>query len=113
MLTQGFPRLVTVSRDTLVADADGGDALPKGVQARVLLNDDAVLIPDIGVVEASLHEALAAYVGVTSPTPPDLRGASGALRRPTSRQIGSASGRRRVGRSGIVYVGPVPYTTKK
>jgi chemosensory pili system protein ChpC len=60
MLTQGFPRLVTVSRDTLVADADGSDALPKGVQARVLLNDDAVLIPDIGAVEASLHEALAA-----------------------------------------------------
>src|SRR3546814_9303001 len=55
MLTQGFPRLVTVSRDTLVADADGGDALPKGVQARMLLNDDAVLIPDIGVVEASLR----------------------------------------------------------
>jgi hypothetical protein len=30
------------------------------VQARVLLNDDAALIPDIGAVEASLHEALAA-----------------------------------------------------
>src|SRR3546814_439706 len=60
MLTQGFPRLVTVSRDTLVADAEGADALPKGVQARVMLNDDAVLIPDIGVVEASLQEALAA-----------------------------------------------------
>src|SRR5690606_41918664 len=60
MLTQGFPRLVTVSRDTLVADADDGGALPHGVQARVLINGDAVLIPDIGVVEASLHEALAA-----------------------------------------------------
>lgn len=60
MLTQGFPRLVTVSRDTLVADADDGDALPTGVRARVLLNDDSVLIPDIGAVEASLQEALVA-----------------------------------------------------
>jgi chemosensory pili system protein ChpC len=60
VLTQGFPRLVTVSRDALVADAGGDDPLPHGVQARVLLNDDAALIPDIGAVEASLHEALAA-----------------------------------------------------
>lgn len=59
MLTQGFPRLVTVSRDALAADG-GNDPLPHGVQARVLLNDDAALIPDIGAVEASLREALAA-----------------------------------------------------
>ncbi len=60
ILTQGFPRLVTVSRDALVADAGDTEQLPHGVQARVLLNDDAALIPDIGAVEASLHEALAA-----------------------------------------------------
>ena len=61
ILTQGFPRLVTVSRDALVADGgDNVDPLPHGVQARVLLNDDAALIPDIGAVEASLREALAA-----------------------------------------------------
>ncbi|WP_051176316.1 chemotaxis protein CheW [Luteimonas mephitis] len=60
MLTQGFPRLVTVSRDALVADAGDRGPLPHGVQARVLLNDDAALIPDIGVVETSLQEALAA-----------------------------------------------------
>jgi len=60
MLTQGFPRLVTVSRDTLVLDSADGGELPDGVQARVLLNDDVALVPDIGVVEASLHEALAA-----------------------------------------------------
>jgi chemosensory pili system protein ChpC len=51
---------VTVSRDALVADAGVNDQLPHGVQARVLLNDDAPLIPDNGAVEASLHEALAA-----------------------------------------------------
>lgn len=60
LLTQGFPRLVTVSRDTLVLDAGSSDALPNGIQARVLLNDDAALIPDIGAVETSLREALAA-----------------------------------------------------
>jgi chemosensory pili system protein ChpC len=60
LLTQGFPRLVTVSRDALVLDADNSDALPTGVQARVLLNDDAALIPDIDAVETSLREALAA-----------------------------------------------------
>lgn len=60
LLTQGFPRLVTVSHDALVLDADNSDALPNGVRARVLLNDDAALIPDIDSVEASLREALAA-----------------------------------------------------
>jgi chemosensory pili system protein ChpC len=60
MLTQGFPRLVTVSREALVFDAGSSEALPDGVRARVLLNDDAALIPDIGSVEASIHEALAA-----------------------------------------------------
>lgn len=60
LLTQGFPRLVTVSHDALVLDTGNSDALPNGVQARVLLNDDAALIPDIDSVEASLREALAA-----------------------------------------------------
>ncbi|MDN5781379.1 MAG: chemotaxis protein CheW [Luteimonas sp.] len=60
ILTQGFPRLVTVSREKLVADAGDSGPLPHGVQARVLLNEDAALIPDIAAVEASLREALAA-----------------------------------------------------
>ena len=60
LLTQGFPRLVTVSHDALVLDTGNSEALPNGVQARVLLNDDAALIPDIDSVEASLREALAA-----------------------------------------------------
>ena len=60
LLTQGFPRLVTVSHEALVLDADNGDALPRGVQARVLLKDNTALIPDLESVEVSLHEALAA-----------------------------------------------------
>jgi chemosensory pili system protein ChpC len=59
LLTHGFPRLVTVSRDTLVVDNEGGE-LPDGVQARVLLNDDAALVPDIDRIEGSIREALAA-----------------------------------------------------
>lgn len=60
LLTQGFPRLVTVSRDALVTDASSDkDVLPNGVSARVLLNDDAALIPDIEAVEAAITQALA------------------------------------------------------
>lgn len=59
ILTQGFPRLVTVSRDGLVVDADEGD-LPQGVQARVTLNQDDAFVPDLEAVEQLISEALAA-----------------------------------------------------
>ena len=58
ILTQGFPRLVTVSRDGLIVDADAGE-LPLGVQARVTLNQDSAFVPDLGVVEKLIAEALA------------------------------------------------------
>ena len=59
LLTQGFPRLVTVSPDTVVEDG-GGDAeiLPAGVQARVLLNEDQALLPDLERIEQLIGEAL-------------------------------------------------------
>jgi chemosensory pili system protein ChpC len=69
LLTKGFPRLVTVSRDALVADAgegdadvDGGDAagLPRGVLMRVLLNDEQALLPDVDAIEGAIREAVAA-----------------------------------------------------
>ncbi|GGK00126.1 chemotaxis protein CheW [Luteimonas terricola] len=66
LLTKGFPRLVTVSRDALVPDAgegdvDGGAAgLPTGVLMRVLLNDEPALLPDVDAVETAIREALAA-----------------------------------------------------
>ena len=59
LLTQGFPRLVTVTREELVADAAGGD-LPSGVQARILLKDDPALLPDLTAVESQIGEALQA-----------------------------------------------------
>ena len=58
LLTQGFPRLVTVSQDGLVLEAEGGE-LPLGVQARVLLNEDAAFVPDLEAVESLITEALA------------------------------------------------------
>jgi chemosensory pili system protein ChpC len=61
MLTQGFPRLVTVSRETVVTDAgDPDEAMPEGVQARVLLNEDHALLPDLERVETMIGEALKA-----------------------------------------------------
>jgi chemosensory pili system protein ChpC len=57
VLTQGFPRLVTVSSDSLVEDETVGD-LPTGVQARVLLNEDAALLPDLMQIELLIDKAL-------------------------------------------------------
>jgi chemosensory pili system protein ChpC len=66
LLTKGFPRLVTVSRDALVPDAGESDvnggvaALPVGVLMRVLLNDEPALLPDVDAVEYAIREVLAA-----------------------------------------------------
>ena len=57
LLTQGFPRLVTVSATTLEGDADAeSDALAQRVRYR----DEDVMIPDLDAIEARLDEALAA-----------------------------------------------------
>lgn len=53
ILTQGFPRLVTVSRTALEVEADEAD-LPAGVLARVRLNDDPALLPDLPAIESAL-----------------------------------------------------------
>ena len=57
LLTQGFPRLVTVSRDALVA-SESDVALPAGVRTRVLLNDDEALLPDLEQIELLIGQAL-------------------------------------------------------
>ena len=58
VLTQGFPRLVTVSQSGLVA-LDSDEALPAGVLGRVQLKDDPALLPDVGRLESLIDEALA------------------------------------------------------
>jgi len=58
VLTQGFPRLVTVSQAGLAA-IESDEELPVGVLGRVQLNDDPALLPDVGRLEALIDEALA------------------------------------------------------
>lgn len=59
VLTQGFPRLVTVTETALAAqDADAD--VPEGVLAQVRLNDDDALVPDLAILEQRIGEVLAA-----------------------------------------------------
>ena len=58
ILSQGFPRLVTVSRAALSDLGEGGDIGEIG--ARVMLNDDAAVVPDLAAIEAQITAALAA-----------------------------------------------------
>jgi chemosensory pili system protein ChpC len=56
LLTQGFPRLTTVSSDALIP-ADEGE-LPAGAQMRVLLRDEYSFIPDLIDIERRLLDVL-------------------------------------------------------
>ena len=58
LLTQGFPRLVTVTEGTLVSDSDDA-GVPEGVLARVRLNEDDALLPDLTAIEEKIAEVLA------------------------------------------------------
>ncbi|HLU13842.1 MAG TPA: chemotaxis protein CheW [Arenimonas sp.] len=57
VLSQGFPRLVTVSASALVEQHDIKD-LPLGVQSRVMLNDEHAVVPDLLSVELLIQKAL-------------------------------------------------------
>ena len=58
LLTQGFPRLVTVSEAALVTEQSERSLLPNGVHARVMLNEDDALVPDLELVERMIGESL-------------------------------------------------------
>ena len=58
ILTQGFPRLVTVA-DSGIALDDDQEALPDAVQARVVHNDDIALLPDLYSLESRIVDAIA------------------------------------------------------
>jgi chemosensory pili system protein ChpC len=58
VLTQGFPRLVTVSEAALVTEQSERSLLPNGVHARVMLNQDDALVPDLELVERMIGESL-------------------------------------------------------
>ncbi|HHW4678733.1 MAG TPA: chemotaxis protein CheW [Xylella sp.] len=54
MLTCSFPQLISVSRDSLLADASD-EVLPDGVNMRVLLNDTQALLPNLDRIESVLR----------------------------------------------------------
>lgn len=59
LLTASFPQLVSVPRDSLLADASEDD-LPHGIQMRVLLGEQSAMLPDLELVERMVAQALAA-----------------------------------------------------
>jgi chemosensory pili system protein ChpC len=52
-----FPRLMTITRDSLLADASE-EPLPPGALMRALLGDEAVLLPDLDGIESRVAAAL-------------------------------------------------------
>lgn len=56
VLSQGFPRLVTVAQSALSETAR--DNLPAGIHSMVMLNDDAAAVPDLLGLERLIDEAL-------------------------------------------------------
>lgn len=60
VLTQGFPRLVTVTQQALRALPAQPGALPPGVLAQVMLNEDAAVVPDLPRLEREIRAVLAA-----------------------------------------------------
>lgn len=57
VVSQGFPRLVSVGRERLAVVEDMKQQ-PLGVQARVQLGEDVAVIPDLLTVELLVDEAL-------------------------------------------------------
>ena len=57
MLSQGFPRLVTVSSAAL-SETQGVKDLPPGIHSMVTLNDDAAVVPDLAGLELLIDQAL-------------------------------------------------------
>lgn len=57
LLTQGFPRLVTITPDVLMPSGSSEEA-PFGVRSEVMVRDEAAQIPDLQGIEARLLAAL-------------------------------------------------------
>lgn len=57
VLSQGFPRLVTVTESMLTELHDMKD-LPLGIHSKVVLNDDPAVVPDLLSLELLIDKAL-------------------------------------------------------
>lgn len=58
LLTQGFPRLTTISPEILIPTGDDSPS-PAGVRDQVLVRDDHAYIPDLAEIEDMVQVALA------------------------------------------------------
>lgn len=59
LLAQGFPRLTTITQDSLIPTSDEDQHAP-GIRAGVLVRDDRAIIPDLDAIEGMIESALAA-----------------------------------------------------
>jgi len=57
LLTQGFPRLTTISPDILIPSGDD-QPVPAGVREQVMVRDDLAYIPDLAGIEDMVQEVL-------------------------------------------------------
>jgi chemosensory pili system protein ChpC len=57
LLTQGFPRLTTITADVLIPTGEEGELAP-GVLTSVLVRDDLAFIPDLTGIEERVAAAL-------------------------------------------------------
>lgn len=59
LLAQGFPRLTTITQDSLIPTSDEQQHA-EGIRAGVLVRDDRAIIPDLDAIEGMIERALAA-----------------------------------------------------
>lgn len=58
LVAQGFPRLVTITRENMIVDTVHMEQLPDGVKLRVMFNDDVALVPDLDATERMLIDVM-------------------------------------------------------
>ncbi len=58
LVAQGFPRLVTISRDNMIVDSEHAEVMPDGIRLRVMFNQDVALVPDLDAAERMIVEVL-------------------------------------------------------
>lgn len=58
LVAQGFPRLVTITRENMIIATAHDETLPDGIRLRVMFNDDVALVPDLDGTERMLADVL-------------------------------------------------------
>jgi chemosensory pili system protein ChpC len=58
IVAQGFPRLVTIGRESLMVDTEHREELNESIRTRVVFNDDIALVPDLDAIERMIVQVL-------------------------------------------------------